>query len=912
MMSRAFVGGFAAAFMAVALAQDVPVPIDPFSVPGATPTSSASAEVGPLGGKYTNSLTLAPTQEGSAIARIVANLLERSHYSQHPLDDEMSERFFARYLEVLDPHHMYFLADDLEEFSRYRKRLDDLIRPPTARTSNLQPLYNLFNRFLARFDEQYLLAMDLLQRETFAFDGSDEYPVSRREAPYPKNIGEARQLWRDRLRFEYLAEKLNQPSPDKLTAALWTELILAPSKQDPGSPPPFADLSRLDTNRLATNLIASAVGRERALEWYAMASTNLFPDPRGVAIRTPGQQDRIDAPLTTNTPPAFRRWVGAKLDKDRVADIKKTLIRRYNRTLRTLKQYDSDEVLQLCLDALAHAYDPHSDYFGRAATENFSINMSLSLFGIGATLQSEDGYTVIRSIVPGSPAEKSKQIKVNDKIVGVAQGDGEMVDVMDEKLDKVVQQIRGPKGTRVRLNVVPGDSPDPSARRVVVLVRDEIKLEDQEAKARLIELPDAAGRVHRLGVIDLPSFYADFPTGGLRRSQPKSTTRDVAKLITKLKQEKVDGIILDLRRNGGGSLEESVHLAGLFIRQGPIVQVRDASGRIGIDEDTDPSVLYDGPMLVLTSRYSASASEIVAGALQDYGRAVVVGDSSTHGKGTVQTLQELSQFVRAYAGIKITNNPGSTKITIRKFYRASGGSTQLKGVIPDIVLPSVDNHRDVGEGSITNALPWDTIPSASYVKVNAVNAALPELLRRSRERVAKDPDFAYVREDIERFLKQKNEKSVSMNEARRRQEQEEIKQRAEARRKEILARNEKTPTTYEITLKLADQPGLPPPLAKTNIVAVSRADKRALDIAKSGTSARPSTTSASNQEAPKDPPTSSDPPPQVRPLDDDDETKPDDLEGVAADVFLKEAERILADLIALTGNGNGVSSNLLP
>ncbi|MBI3882392.1 MAG: carboxy terminal-processing peptidase, partial [Verrucomicrobia bacterium] len=439
----------------------------------------------------------------------------------------------------------------------------------------------------------------------------------------------------------------------------------------------------------------------------------------------------------------------------------------------------------------------------------------LSLFGIGAVLTSEDGYCKITSLTPEAPASKSKKLKAGDRIVFVAQGTNPPVDVVDMKLNKVVEQIRGAKGTEVRLTIIPADAPDMSVRKEVALIRDEIKLEDQEAKAKLIEMPDA-GRTLRVGYIDLPSFYADFDAKNPK--ERKSTTADVAKLVTKLKKEKMDGLILDLRRNGGGSLEEAINLTGLFIKEGTVVQVKDPDGGVTRDDDKDPSILYDGPLVVMTSRFSASASEILAGALQDYGRALIVGDVSTHGKGTVQSLVNLSPYLRPVEGV--TNfNPGALKVTIRKFYRASGESTQLEGVKPDLVLPSINNEADVGEKALENPLPWDRVKPADFEKVNRVTPFLADLRKLSDGRVLHDKDFDYVREDILQYKKNKDEKTVSLNEAKRRKETEEAKARSEVRKKEIKSRHLPDPTVYEITLKLADKPGLPPRMVKTNTTA---------------------------------------------------------------------------------------------
>ena len=443
-------------------------------------------------------------------------------------------------------------------------------------------------------------------------------------------------------------------------------------------------------------------------------------------------------------------------------------------------EWDNDDVLQVYLTALAHVYDPHSDYFNHSQLDSFAIGMNLSLFGIGAELMSEDGYCRIHRLLPGGPASKSHKIKENDRIVAVAQSNQPPVDVVDMRLDKAVQLIRGPKGTEVSLTIVPAGA-DSSARTTLTLVRDEIKLEDQEAKAKIIEMPAADGGNLRVGVIDLPSFYASFDPSNTRgKAEPRSTTEDVRVLLTKLKQENIAGVILDLRRNGGGSLEEAINLTGLFITKGPVVLVKDYDGTVQEDDDRDPSVTYDGPLIVLTSRFSASASEILAGALQDYGRALIVGDSSTHGKGTVQSVQPLKEALVRMGVHGLTNDPGALKLTIKKFYRASGASTQLKGVTPDIVLPSVLNEsKDIGETALENPLPWDTIQSAKFDHLNRVEPYLPELRKRSTERIRSDKEFSYIREDIELFKKQQTDKTVSLNEKMRLKEKEDA-ERAEA------------------------------------------------------------------------------------------------------------------------------------
>ena len=385
------------------------------------------------------------------------------------------------------------------------------------------------------------------------------------------------------------------------------------------------------------------------------------------------------------------------------------------------------------------------------------------------------------------------------------------------ELGRVVQLIRGSKGSQVRLTVSPAE--DRAARREVTLVRDEIKLEDQEAKAQLIESPDGHGGTNRIGIIDLPSFYAtiDLP-GNSDRPTAKSTTADVTRLIKKLKAEKVSGIVLDLRSNPGGSLEEAVKFTGLFIKDGPVVLARSSDGSVSVDCDTDPSLLYDGPLVVLVNRFSASASEIAAAALQDYGRALVVGDVSTFGKGTVQNLNPLRGLVWP-ATPSATNDPGTVKITIRKFYRITGASTQLKGVMPDIVLPDVLNYStQFGESALENPLAWDVITNADYTRLNLVQPYLADLRLRSTARLATNQDFIYVRQDIDDYLKRQTDKTASLNERERVAERQEVDARLKERDAERAARKAPDVKIYELTVKQAGEPGLPPPLGETNSV----------------------------------------------------------------------------------------------
>ncbi|MGB8340528.1 MAG: carboxy terminal-processing peptidase [Chthoniobacterales bacterium] len=502
----------------------------------------------------------------------------------------------------------------------------------------------------------------------------------------------------------------------------------------------------------------------------------------------------------------WRKRIENELLQEKLADHPiepgpKLVERRYDRMLRNIHEEDSDEQVKLFLDALAQAYDPHSEYLSAADLKNFSINMGLSLVGIGAMLRSEDGYAKIESLVPGGPAQTSGRLKVGDRISAVAQGSKDFVDVRDMRLDKVVEQIRGKKGTKVRLLIIPANTTDPAQRKTVELVRDEIKLKDQEARADIIIKKDRNGDPIKLGWLTLPSFYADMD------SHKKSTTKDVLALLKRLKREKIAGLVIDLRRNGGGSLEEAISLTGLFIKSGPIVQTKGANERVVISTDPDPGIAYDGPLVVLTSRQSASASEIFAAALQDYGRAVIVGDQSTFGKGTVQTILEIGRFT-SLLGSR-SDDDGALKLTIQKFYRVAGGSTQLHGVTSDIVLPTLTDLPEFGEGALKNALPYDEVPPAKYTKWSDSHSLfIPELKIRSAARVAADPEFHYVMEDMERLRKKLADNHISLNEDVRRKEVAEEKARKAERSKERLARNQEEPSIYRLTLETLDNPKL--------------------------------------------------------------------------------------------------------
>ena len=506
----------------------------------------------------------------------------------------------------------------------------------------------------------------------------------------------------------------------------------------------------------------------------------------------------------------------------------KLIAKRYDRLARNVHEQDREEQVKLFLDALAQTYDPHSEYLSKADLKNFSINMGLSLVGIGAMLRTEDGYAKIESLVPGGPAQTDGRLKVGDRITAVAQGAGEFNDVRDMRLDKVVEQIRGKKGTKVRLLVIPADAPDPSKRKTVELVRDEIKLKDQEARADVIIKDKANGEQVRLGWITLPSFYADMD------KHQKSTTKDVLTLLKRLKKENIAGLIIDLRRNGGGSLEEAIALTGLFLKSGPIVQTKGSNGNIVVSSDPDPGIAYSGPMIVLTSRQSASASEIFAAALQDYGRALIVGDKNTFGKGTVQTILEIGRFTSLLGNR--SQEDGALKLTIQKFYRVAGGSTQLHGVASDIVLPTLSDLPEFGEGALKNCLPYDEVPKAKFTKWSEGRGLfIDELKRRSEARVQGDPEFHYVMEDMDRLRKRLDDNRISLNEDVRRAELEQDKVRKETRAKERLARHVEDMHMIRLTLDNVDKPNIQPILFPGKLAANKKGGNKVAPEAASDT-----------------------------------------------------------------------------
>lgn len=445
-------------------------------------------------------------------------------------------------------------------------------------------------------------------------------------------------------------------------------------------------------------------------------------------------------------------------EEDNAEDIVKTLRDRYENQLSRVEQTNAEDVLVMFLSAVTGTVDPHTEYLSPSQSESFDIQMKLSLEGIGALLQSEGEYVKVSSLVPGGPADKGDALEPADRIVAVGQGeDGEMVNVVGMRLDEVVDLIRGPKGSTVRLDVIPAKAVDVTRTHTVRITRDTVKLEDQAAQSEVVTVT-RDGKDHKVGVIDVPTFYVDFDAWQAGDSDYRSSTRDVAKEIDKLKQENVEGIVLDLRNNGGGALQEANSLIGLFIDRGPTVQVRDARGRINLYGDSDRGAHYDGPLTVLVNRLSASASEIFAGAIQDYGRGLVVGNQ-TFGKGTVQTLNDLGH--------------GQIKLTRAKFYRITGESTQLRGVEPDITFPSLIGMDEIGESALDNALPWDKVRPVQYRRYGEPQRYLDTLQAEHDERAKQDPNFVYLEREATLVKQLKEQRiSISLNREQRQREME--------------------------------------------------------------------------------------------------------------------------------------------
>jgi carboxyl-terminal processing protease len=463
-------------------------------------------------------------------------------------------------------------------------------------------------------------------------------------------------------------------------------------------------------------------------------------------------------------------WLRLKLAGKSDDEIRKTLDKRYSTYIDRTKQLDGEDAFQTFMTAYANSTDPHTDYMGPRAAENFDITMKLSLEGIGAQLQARDDYTIILNLIPGGPAIKSGKFKPGDRIIAVGQGvDGPMVDVVGARIDDVTNLIRGKSGTTVRVEIWPADAGQDGKYETITLVRDKIKLEDSAAKKRVIDINEG-GVDRKIGVIELPMFYSDFGARSEGDKDFKSATRDVAKLLGELKAEGVQGVVMDLRNNGGGSLYEANELTGLFIGKGPVVQVRDANGKVSVQGDDDTDMVWSGPLAVLVNRGTASASEIFSAAIQDYGRGLVIG-TPTFGKGTVQTLIDLNRFASDSSG---NANYGALKMTVQEFFRVNGGSTQLRGVTPDILFPTTGDDKDFGESTYDNALPWTQIPPADYKPVANVKPYLQQLDQMHDSRVAGLPAWQLMLDEIAQYKKLADDTTISLNYDQRQTERKQL------------------------------------------------------------------------------------------------------------------------------------------
>ena len=488
--------------------------------------------------------------------------------------------------------------------------------------------------------------------------------------------------------------------------------------------------------------------------------------------------DRSKADWPASAPAADDLWrkrlkfelISEMMNKKTIDEAKQAVQKRYERMLKNVGEIEGNDLAEYFLSNVARIYDPHSTYFSAETFEDFGIQMKLQLVGIGALLGMEEDYCFVKEIVPGGPADLGKQLKPNDKIIAVAQSNAEPIEVIGMKLRKVVEMIRGTKGSEVKLLIQPADATDSSARKEIIITRDIVKLNSARARGAIFDVPDATGKeTVPLGVITLPAFYG--PADNDDPEAEKTTaTKDVARLIDQMKAAGIKGLVLDLRRNGGGYLSEAVDLTGLFIQRGPVVQVKNYAGEIQIDNDNDPGVTYEGPLAVLVDRFSASASEIVTGALQNYGRAVVVGDTSTHGKGSVQTVLEMKNLVPQLA--RAPEKSGAAKFTVQKYYLPNGSSTQLKGIVPDIVLPSIDEFLPIGEGSLPRALVWDEIPTSFFEGVPLDPKVITSLRESSSVRQQQLDEFLYLRKNVDWFKMRQEQKQVSLNLDARRQQKE--------------------------------------------------------------------------------------------------------------------------------------------
>ena len=631
---------------------------------------------------------IAPTEAQRATARKIGRILEEAHYSRAPIDDKMSELVYQRYLDFLDSQRSYFLASDINEFSAYRLKFDDMIR-----TGDVEPAYLIFNRFQQRNRERMEAAIGMLKAEP-DWTVNESFEFDRAKAPWPTTPAEMQELWRKRVKNDALSLML--------TGKQWPEV---------------SDLLR----------------------------------------------------------------------------------KRYERVLKRVDQITNEDVFENLMNAYARSFDPHSSYFSPRNSEEYRIQMSLNYEGIGASLQLVDDYVTIMNVIEGGPAAVAGTLNTNDRITGVGQGhEGSFTDVIGWRLDDVVQLIRGKAGTNVRLQVLTAGAAPGSKEKVLEFTRNKVTLEAQAAHKEVKNVT-RNGKTLKVGVVTVPGFYQDIAAQNAGDQNYRSTTRDVLKLINELKTENIDGLVLDLRGDGGGYLPEATALTGLFIDHGPVVQLRDTSGRLEVLDDPEPSPAYDGPLAVLVDRFSASASEIFAGAIQDYHRGVIIGQR-TFGKGTVQNLVPLDRWSQ-----KPTS--GQLTVTIGKFYRVTGESTQHRGVEPDIQLPSPIDMKEVGESALDSALPWDRIAGVPFQTSTEATTTPPVAVLASDEdvRAQHDADYRWLVSDIAAIDTVREEKTVSLNlKVRKDERAKQDKERLDRENARRVAKNEPPYKTVEELDKAKD------------------------------------------------------------------------------------------------------------
>ncbi|MGF1452714.1 MAG: carboxy terminal-processing peptidase [Opitutales bacterium] len=684
--------------------------------------------------------------------QLVLRYLEHQHFQRRPVDVLDMNLLIEDFVDDLDGQRLFLHQPEVDGFKReFAEELPDLLRQ-----GRLDPAFEIFDVFSQRFEKRLEWIFNRLE-EPFDFSSDDTYATDRDEAEWPKNSREADRLWEQRLKYQLLNEILANYNGEPDAPAVEQGGVIQPEEES-SSPLPGLDLGEFQPGPTKTQPNSEGSPTEAPERSFQDLADELenpeFPDvivPGSSPGKPSGSPEAVAAEETSETEP---------FDFDKALEEAREIVRnRYEFLEESIVNMDGIDVQEVFLTALANRYDPHSTFMSANTVEEFEIAMRNSLVGIGAVLTVEDGYCTIRELIPGGPAEASDGLAPGDRIVGVAQGeDGEMVDVIGMPLDKVVQRIRGEEGTVVRLLIQPAGS-DPSSREELELVRDQIQLTSTLASARVFTVPNG-DRTVPVGVIELPAFY-----GADEASGTQNTTEDVAELISHLKDMGVEALVLDLRSNGGGLLSEAVRLTGLFIDEGPVVQVRNTRGRVRQYDDEEKGLAWEGPLAVLVSRYSASASEITAGALKVHNRALVIGDEETHGKGTVQEVFRLSQSPVLSSMVA---RRGAAKVTVQKFYLPDGSSTQIRGVNSHIKLPSLNGLLPIGESDLENALGWDTIPPAEeQVELGnsiTISQELVDLLAEaSHQRQETLAEFNYLRDSIERFRERYERDEVSLN-----------------------------------------------------------------------------------------------------------------------------------------------------